>query len=174
MPQLDHLQMLTRYRAWADRLLFQVLATMPAASLTAPQPIVFGSLLRTLHHTYCMDKVWAAHLQGVPHGFTSRNPEACPPFETLRANQAQMDEWYVRYAGTLDERACGEAVRFTFIGGGEGEMCRGDMLLHVVNHATYHRGHVAMMMYGMSMPPPTTDLPVFLREAGGVFTRIAS
>lgn len=113
MPQLDHLQMLTRYRAWADRLLFQVLATMPAASLTAPQPIVFGSLLRTLHHTYCMDKVWAAHLQGVPHGFTSRNPEACPPFETLRANQAQMDEWYVRYAGTLDERACGEAVRFT-------------------------------------------------------------
>ena len=44
-------------------------------------------------------------------------------------------------------------------------MRRSDILLHVVNHATYHRGHIAMMMYGMSTSPPTTDLPVFLREA---------
>lgn len=166
MPQLRHLQMLTRYRAWADRLLFQALADVPETSLTARQPIVFGNLLRTLHHAYCMDKVWAAHLQAVPHGYTSRNPEECPPFAVLRAAQADIDEWYVRYAQTLDEQACDEIVRFTFIGGGEGEMRRGDILLHVVNHATYHRGHVAMMMYGMSMPPPTTDLPVFLRDAG--------
>ncbi len=32
-------------------------------------------------------------------------------------------------------------------------MRRGDILLHVVNHATYHRGHIAMMMYGMSTSP---------------------
>jgi len=166
MSQLRQLQMLARYRAWADGLLYQALAKMPAASLTASQPIVFGNLLRTLHHTYCMDKVWASHLQGVPHGFTSRNPEACPPFETLRADQAEIDEWYMHYADTLDAQACDDIVRFTFIGGGDGEMRRGDILLHVVNHATYHRGHVAMMMYGMSVPPPTTDLPVFLRDAG--------
>lgn len=166
MSQLGHLRMLTRYRAWADRLLFKVLADLPEASLAATQPIVFGSLLRTLNHTYCMDKVWAAHLQGMAHGFTSRNPEECPAFVALRAAQAEIDEWYVRYAETLDETACEERVRFTFIGGGEGEMRRGDILLHVVNHATYHRGHVATMMYGMSVPPPTTDLPVFLRDAG--------
>lgn len=165
MPQ-RHRQMLTRYRAWADGLLFQALANVPEASLTAPQPIVFGNLLRTLNHAYCMDQVWAAHLQGVPHGFTSRNPEACPSFDALRTAQADIDDWYVRYADSLDAQACEEVVRFTFIGGGEGEMRRGDILLHVVNHATYHRGHVAMMMYGMSVPPPTTDLPVFLREAG--------
>ncbi|GLQ90170.1 DNA damage-inducible protein DinB [Dyella flagellata] len=154
-----------RYRAWADRLLFQSLAKLPEASLSAAQPIVFGNLLRTLNHTYCMDQVWKAHLQGVPHGFTTRNPEDCPVFEVLRSAQADIDDWYVRHAEMLDERACGEAIRFTYIGGGEGEMRRGDILLHVVNHATYHRGHVAMMMYGLSVPPPTTDLPVFLRDA---------
>lgn len=164
MPQLRHLQMLTRYRAWADRLLFQALADVPEASLTATQPIVFGNLLRTLHHAYCMDKVWSAHLQGMPHGYTSRNPEECPSFARLRAAQAEIDEWYVRYADTLDTQACDDIVRFTFIGGGEGEMRRGDILVHVVNHATYHRGHVAMMMYGIAVPPPTTDLPVFLRD----------
>lgn len=166
MSQLLHLQMLTRYRAWADRLLYQSLTAVPESGLTAAQPIIFGNLLRTLHHVYCMDQVWKAHLEGVPHGFTSRNPEECPAFDALRPAQADIDDWYVRYAETLDERACDETVRFTFIGGGEGTMRRGEILLHVVNHGTYHRGHVAMMMYGLSVPPPTSDLPVYLREAG--------
>lgn len=166
MSQLHHLQMLTRYRRWADRLLYQSLAAVPEQALSAPQPIIFGSLLRTLHHTYCMDLVWKAHLEGVPHGLTSRNPDHCLAFEALHSAQADMDEWYVRYAASLDEAACDETLRFTFIGGGEGEMRRGEILAHVMNHATYHRGHVAMMMYGLSVPPPTTDLPVFLRDSG--------
>lgn len=166
MSQLPHLRMLTRYRAWADHLLYQSLANIPESALTAAQPIVFGNLLRTLNHVYCMDQVWKAHLEGAPHSFTSRNPEACPAFDVLRPAQASMNDWYVRYAETLDERACDEMLHFTFIGGGEGAMRRGEILLHVVNHATYHRGHVAMMMYGLSVPPPTTDLPVYLREAG--------
>lgn len=166
MSQLHHLQMLTRYRKWADRLLYQSLAAVPEQALSEPQPIIFGSLLRTLHHTYCMDLVWKAHLEGVPHGLTSRNPDHCPAFEALHSAQADMDDWYVRYAASLDEASCDETLRFTFIGGGEGEMRRGEMLLHVMNHGTYHRGHVAMMMYGLSVPPPTTDLPVFLRDSG--------
>lgn len=166
MSQLRHLQMLMRYRAWADRLLFPALAAMPEEALTQPQPIIFGSLLRTLHHLQAMDLVWKAHLEGVPHGFTSRNPEHCPAFGALREVQYKLDDWYIQYANTLDDHTCDETVRFTFIGGGEGAMRRGDMLLHVANHATYHRGHVAMMMYSLSGNVPTTDLPVFLREEG--------
>jgi uncharacterized damage-inducible protein DinB len=166
MSQLRHLQMLTRYRAWADRLLFQSLAALPEQALTQSQPIIFGSLLRTLHHLHAMDQVWKAHLEGVPHGYTSRNPEHCPDFNALREAQYSIDDWYIQYAGALDESACDETVHFTFIGGGEGALRRGDMLLHVVNHGTYHRGHVAMMMYGLSADVPITDWPVFLREAG--------
>jgi len=44
-------------------------------------------------------------------------------------------------------------------------MTCGEMLLHVVNHGTYHRGLVADMMYQAGVTPPTTDLPVFLRDA---------
>jgi uncharacterized damage-inducible protein DinB len=168
MAQLQALQRLTRYRAWADRLLFQSVAGLPEQALTQPQPIIFGSLLRTLHHVNAMDQVWKAHLEGVPHGFTSRNPEECPAFDVLRANQSSIDDWYIRYAETLDAQACDETLHFTFIGGGEGAMRRGDILMHVVNHATYHRGHVAMMLYHLSGNVPTTDLPVFLREVEGL------
>jgi uncharacterized damage-inducible protein DinB len=39
------------------------------------------------------------------------------------------------------------------------------MVLHVVNHGTYHRGLVADMMYQAGVTPEATDLPVFLRDA---------
>jgi uncharacterized damage-inducible protein DinB len=55
-------------------------------------------------------------------------------------------------------------VRFTLIGGNPGVMTRSEILLHIVNHCTYHRGFVADMFYQVPARPPTTDLPVFLRE----------
>ncbi|MBE1159807.1 DinB family protein [Dyella acidiphila] len=166
MSQPQNLQMLARYRAWADRLIYQSLANVPEQALTRSQPIIFGSLLRTLHHLNAMDQVWQAHLQGVPHGFTSRNPEDCPDFATLYTQQMQINDWYVAYTAALDEQHCDDPVSFTFIGGGEGVLRRGEILQHVVNHASYHRGHVAMMMYSLGASVPTTDLPVFLRDAG--------
>jgi uncharacterized damage-inducible protein DinB len=57
-----------------------------------------------------------------------------------------------------------EKVQFTFVGGGAGLMTRGEMLLHVVNHTTYHRGFISDMFYQVRALPPTTDLPVFLRD----------
>lgn len=160
------LRMLMRYKAWADHLLFQSLARLPAEQLTQPQPIVFGSLLRTLNHVHAMDEVWRAHLTGRPHGFTTRNPQDCPGFAELRSAQADMDAWYVSYADELDEALCDQEVRFEFIGGNPGVMSRRAILLHVVNHDTYHRGHAGGMMYTLNAHPPTTDLPVFLRHAG--------
>ena len=50
------------------------------------------------------------------------------------------------------------------IGGGNGSMTRGDIVLHVINHTTYHRGHIGCMIYQVPAEPPTTDLPVFLRD----------
>ena len=55
-------------------------------------------------------------------------------------------------------------VDFTFVGGGEGTMTCAEILMHLVNHGTYHRGYVADMLYQVPANPPTTDLPVFLRD----------
>jgi uncharacterized damage-inducible protein DinB len=159
---MDYLRTLMRYKAWANELVFDAAARLPEAELTAPRKIVFGSLLRTLNHVYAMDEVWRAHLEGRPHGYSTRNPEACPPLPALRAAQKAMDDWFVGYADSpFDEN---EMVQFRFIGGGPGAMTRRDILLHVANHGTYHRGNVASMMYQAGMPPPTTDLPVFLKS----------
>jgi len=43
-------------------------------------------------------------------------------------------------------------------------MSRSDMILHVVNHGTYHRGLVSDMMYQVPAVPPANDLTVYLRD----------
>jgi uncharacterized damage-inducible protein DinB len=111
-----------------------------------------------------MDRVWQAHLLAEPHGYTTRNPADHPSFGELRNKQLEIDAWFVSHADSLGVDALSQVDRFTFIGGGSGAMSRENIFLHVVNHTTYHRGHVADMLYHQSMSPPTTDLPVFLRE----------
>lgn len=135
---------------------------MPENELTAARPIVFGSILRTLNHVYAMDRVWQANLERRPHGQTTCNPQNCPPVDELRSAQTEIDAWYIDYADSLQDTAHHRTVEFSFIGGGSGSMTREAVLLHVVNHSTYHRGHIADMMYNCAIEPPTTDLPVFL------------
>jgi uncharacterized damage-inducible protein DinB len=163
---METIRKLVRYKAWADELLFAEVARMPAEALVAPQPIVFGNLLRTLNHVLAMDFVWQSHLLGRPHGLTTRNPADCPPLDEIARRQAAIDRWYVDYTQTLDAAAFDEAVAFVFIGGGPGRMTRADILVHVVNHGTYHRGHVAQIMRPLQ-PPPVSDYPVFLKETSG-------
>jgi hypothetical protein len=73
------------------------------------------------------------------------------------------------YADGLSEAAHDQVVHFRFVDGGAGAMTRGDMLLHVVNHKTYHRGYVADMFCQASSRPPAMDLPVFLRDVPSAF-----
>lgn len=161
---MNHVQVLTRYKAWADDVFLSVVSNVSVHELTAPRPISFGSLIRTLHHAYAMDYVWQSHLLGKPHGLATRNPEHCPDMAQLAGRQRDIDAWYVEYADSIPQRALDDAVEFRFIGGGRGAMSRGDILLHVVNHATYHRGQAAGILYHLGVFPPATDLPVFLRE----------
>ena len=164
---MNSVQTLTRYKAWADDAFLSVVESLPEPDLVAPRPILFGNLIRTLNHSYSMDFVWQSHLLGKPHGLTTRNPADHPPISELAVSQRRMDIWYIDYADSLSPDRLGEVVEFEFIGGGIGAMSREDILLHVVNHTTYHRGHVADMLYHLNVVPPTTDLPVFLRASVG-------
>ena len=159
-----YLLKLLRYRAWADQLTYSAVAALPEGAAEASRATIFGNMLRTLSHTYVVDDIFQAHLQGRPHGYTSRNTPEPLALDKLWQRQQAMNDWYLGYADALSPVQAAEEVSFQFIGGGEGQMSREEMILHVVNHATYHRGFVADMFYQVPAKPPATDLPVFLRD----------
>jgi uncharacterized damage-inducible protein DinB len=39
-----------------------------------------------------------------------------------------------------------------------------EIIFHIVNHGTYHRGFVSDMMYQIPLVPPANDLTVYLRD----------
>jgi uncharacterized damage-inducible protein DinB len=82
-----------------------------------------------------------------------------------------LDRWYIACADGLDATRLAEEIDFRFVDGGAGRMSRGDMLLHVINHKTYHRGYVADMLYQAGLKPPVMDLPVFLRDVPQTWDR---
>lgn len=157
-------RMLARYNAWADRLIFDAVAGLPEGEALKPRPTLFKNIVHTLNHNLVIDLIFQAHLEGREHGFTARNTADYPPLGEMRRAQETVDQWYVGWSDRLTEAALGEKISFTFVGGGEGVMTRMEILQHVVNHTTYHRGFVADMICQVPARPPTTDLPVFLRD----------
>ncbi len=157
-------RMLARYNQWTDRLVFEAVAALPGDEATRPRVGLFKTMVHMLNHNYVIDRVFQAHLEGRPHGYGARNTPEPPPLDELRRCQEEMDAWYIAWADQLTPAAIDEKVRFEYIGGGEGVLSRGEILMHLVNHHSYHRGFVAEMFYSAKHRPPTTDLTVYLRD----------
>ena len=100
----------------------------------------------------------------IEHGYAARNTPDHPPLAELWRAQQEIDRWFIDWSDGLSDAALDEKVNFTLIGGNPGVMTRGEILLHIVNHTSYHRGFVADLFYQVPARPPTTDIPVYLRE----------
>ena len=157
-------RMLTRYNAWSNQVMFDAVAALPAGEATKERKSLFKNMVHTLNHNYVIDAIWRGHLEGRAHGYAARNTADYPPLAALWRMQQAMDEWYIAWCDGLTAAALAEKVSFTLIGGNAGAMTRNEILLHVVNHTSYHRGFVCDMFFQVPARPPTLDLPVFLRE----------
>lgn len=157
-------KMLTLYKAWASDLTFSTVQSLPAGEATKERPTRFKNMLHTLNHIYVIDCIFKAHLEGKKYYLIDRNTSTPPPFYELWQATKFIDQWYIDYAKYLSPEQLSESVRFQFIDGREGMMSREEIILHIVNHGTYHRGFVSDLMYQIPIVPPANDLTVFLRD----------
>lgn len=157
-------QMLARYSQWANEVIYEVVAGLPESEIAAPRETVFGSVLRTLGHSYAVGAIFQAHLERRAHAFAVRHVPDTTTFDELRTMQRELDAWYVTWIDGMTDDGLDEPIRFRFVDGGEGVMSRREMLSHVVNHYTFHRGFAVDTLRRMSMAVPATDITVYLCE----------
>jgi len=155
-------RMLAHYNAWADKVLFEAVAALPPGEAAKERNSLFKSMIGTLNHNYVVALIWQAHLEGREHGFQARNLLLYPELDALRDAQDRLNQWYMAWVEGRTAKSLAERLPFVFIGGEKAVMSRAEMLLHVVNHGTYHRGWVAEMFFEVPAKAPATDLPVFL------------
>lgn len=158
-------RMLTRHSAWSNKVWFDAVAALPAGEAVRERKSLFRNMVHTLNHIYVIDQIWQAHLAGTDHGLTARNTPDHPPLDQLWRKQQEIDAWFINWSDAIDEAAIDERRTVVLIGGNAVSLSRGEMLLHLYQHAAYHRGFVGEMIYEVpGFRPPVTDLPVFLRE----------
>ena len=170
MSETEMLQTLTRYNAWANAELLAAVRALPAGEATRERPSLFKTIVNTLNHPLVTDRMWWAHLHATPHRHTALNEVIHGEFEELAAARSEMDARIIGYADALSPAAADEPVSFTLLSGAEGTMSRAMIVMHMVNHNSYHRGFVVETFCQIPAPLPLIDLPIFLRGAGGLTT----
>jgi uncharacterized damage-inducible protein DinB len=165
MSAVRNIRMLARYNIWANNMLLDAIAALPLDEAIKKRAAAFGGMSFALAHVAIVDQIWQAHLLGKDHGFKSRTTESPDSLAALTEKLSETGDWYIQYADSMTEPLLNEKLSFLFVDGGAGEMTRGDILIHVFNHKTFHRGHIGDMFYQSGFRPPSIDLPVYLRDA---------
>jgi uncharacterized damage-inducible protein DinB len=161
MPSRTLLQRLFAYRRWADNELLGCLEGLDAQTHGATR----DASLRLVHHNHLVDRVFAAHLTGEPHGLASVSATGTLTLHELRdRNDASLD-WYERYIDAVSPEALAETLSFVFTDGDTGRMSREEMLLHVLTHSSYHRGEAGRLLAAAGAELPWDTFAVFLHRS---------
>nr|WP_315489689.1 DinB family protein [uncultured Rhodoferax sp.] len=145
-------------KAWANRELFDVLASVSSSEHATP----LHTAIRLLNHIYVVDRIFRAHLLGEPHGYTATNTTETPELGELHFAVTETDIWFENYVSNMDEHMLGESLVFQFTDGDSGTMSREEMLFHLLTHGSYHRGNVGQILKDISVAPPRDLLTKFL------------
>ena len=118
-----------------------------------------GSILKTLGHIHFADRIWFSRV--VDPAIEVHRSSDLPLLESdWPAIQRRWEEW----ADALTDADVTRPVSYKSMFGGTAETPVWQIVLHVVNHATLHRGQVVGMLRQLGAQPPATDLMFYYRE----------
>ena len=160
----DYIRMLIEYNYWArDRVLASAEQLSPE-QLSRNLGSSFSSVLATLLHVQSAEWIWYRRWQG-------ESPTARADQSHLRTIDAVRDAWRplerdVRaFVEGLGPAELARVIDYRTLDGQPFSSAYGQMIVHVVNHGSYHRGQVATMLRQLGAPPAqSTDMILFFRE----------
>ena len=152
---------LIEIKRWADRGLYDVVSRN-FERLTNEDASI---MLRIFDHMHAVDRIFQHHLQGLPHTFKAPRSEELPELQAIADSVREVDDWYASYVGSLAEKDFEQAVDFAFTSGKSARMRRGEIILHVCLHGTYHRGNAGAVLQLKGITPSRDSITDFLETA---------
>jgi uncharacterized damage-inducible protein DinB len=152
------LSVMARVNADADRKLYEVLASTPSDLIERPTGGYFQSILGSLNHVLVSELSWLGRLRGSKLGTAAlqtpvldfEHPGFGKPlitdFAALRKRQEQVDEVFRSYLDELDEKSLQAEVEQKDRQGVVRRQQVGHVLVHLLNHATHHRGQISQVL----------------------------
>jgi uncharacterized damage-inducible protein DinB len=163
---LAHVRRMAHYNHWANARLLHACAALSDDDYGRTRPAFFGSIHGTLNHMLVADRLWLARVEGeaAPHARLDETPWAT--FEAVVDARNAVDGRWIALADGLAEGDLDRLVRYAALTASSRQTSRLEqILLHVFNHATHHRGQIHDQLSQTEVPPPPLDLMIYLREA---------
>jgi len=149
------------FTAWATLQLLDLAAQLPPEQLTHDFQTADHSVLGTLVHIFAADRLWLARLTGAPGTFIT---DADRSLTALQSGWPAVLDGWKRFAGSLSDEQARAEFAYHDLEGRAWKQPLWQLMLHVVNHGTHHRGQVVGFLRTLGHTPPQIDLVRFYRE----------
>ena len=160
-----HFEMMASYNAWANVRLFRMAGALADELYRKEVGAFFKSLHGTLNHILVADRIWMRRLTGLGDQPAKLNSIVCDDLASLHAARVEEDSRIVAFVQGLAEPAFEEVMEYRMLNGAQQRQRRREVLAHLFNHQTHHRGqaHAILTVLGVTEPDPL-DLLVMQRE----------
>lgn len=152
----DTVRLMAAYNAYADRGMGDALAKLDAETWTKDFGGFFGSIKALCDHIYRADLAWLGRFSALRPFKATKNPLVATPlprdveaFSTAAeyvAKQAELDTLISAFAAELSDEDLAADLGFKNRAGEAQAKNFGGLWLHLFNHATHHRGAVAIYL----------------------------
>jgi uncharacterized damage-inducible protein DinB len=151
------------HNRWANARLYQAAFSLSDADYRRDVGAFFKSMHGTLNHLLLTDRLWLKRLTGVGEHPNQLNAIIYEDRATLAAARADEDDRIIAYVASLDEVAFEGLQKYANTSGKEFEQKRRDILAHLFNHQTHHRGQAHTILSLCGREPPSLDLLLMQR-----------
>jgi uncharacterized damage-inducible protein DinB len=160
-----HFVMMANYNAWANARLFRMAGALADEVYRKDVGAYFKSLQGTLNHILVADRIWMHRLTGLGDQPTKLNAILFDDLPSLHAARVEEDSRIIGFVQDLPETASEEILEYRMLNGAAQRQPRREILAHLFNHQTHHRGqaHAILTFLGVTEPDPL-DLLLMQRE----------
>ncbi len=151
------------YNLWANGLIIECINAQDETLEDKEVVSSFSSLRKTVYHTWGAEFIWLQRLKGaeqpiwLPNSFKGTLMTACKLWQDASKGLAILAE-------EKDNDGFTEMIQYNDLKGNMHRSKACDMLQHVFNHSTCHRGQIVTMLRQLGVNElPSTDLIAYVR-----------
>jgi uncharacterized damage-inducible protein DinB len=147
-----------QYKHWADQRTLDAISRVERKNF--PRCLEFA--YQQLNHMIRVEELFRARLDGVAMPHSSTNTDSLPELAELTQRITVSNQWFAHYAENLVPEQRKQFVLFQFVDGKSGAMTRLEIMFHVINHGTYHRGAIGHALDLARVPHPADTYSAFI------------
>ena len=154
------------YNLWTIQRMVETIKPLEDQVFYSPLKSSFPGIAKTILHLWDSNIIWNKRLEGLsienrPTSSFSGNREE------LLTHWISSSEDTIRLIGSKGDNFLNEKISYRTLKGVPYTTVVEDILFHIVNHATYHRGQIVTMLHEVGVSKiENTDLVNFLRTKG--------